>query len=126
MSTGAKTFVDIVDVWVIYPSSEDRDMWVAHSLNTDQLALGRCKLEAYVELKHVIKALLDAADTDPSLRVISPAPKEVRDMLKTAKPMPQELLDRAEELLARNEQQPADGKPSQTPPIDLELIQHAT
>jgi hypothetical protein len=46
-------------------------------------------------------------------------------MLKTATLMPHTLLDRAEELLARNEEQPKDNSPSQTP-VDLELIQHAT
>jgi hypothetical protein len=116
---------NFVDVWIIYPDKDDQGMWVAHSINTDQLALGHCKLEAYVELKHVMKDLLDAAEADPTLRVISPAPKEVRDMLKTAKPMPQALLDRAEELLARNNKQPKDKEPSQTPPIDVEEIQHA-
>ena len=115
----------LVDTWIIYPSPDDAGMWVAHSVNTDQLALGHCKLAAYVELKHVMKALLDAADADPSLKVLSPAPQAVRDMLKTAKLMPHTLLDRAEELLARNEEQPKDNSPSQTP-VDLELIQHAT
>jgi hypothetical protein len=75
---------NLVDVWIIYASDDDPGMWVAHSINTDQLALGRSKLEAYVALKHVMKALLDAAEEDPSLRVLSPAPKEVREMLKTA------------------------------------------
>ena len=121
MNTNAKTFVD---VWIIYPDKEDQGMWVAHSINTDQLALGRSKLEAYVALKHVMKALLDAAEEDPSLRVLSPAPKEVREMLKTAKQMPHAILGRAEELLARNETPQTDDKPSQTT-VDLEVIQHA-
>jgi hypothetical protein len=118
-----------VDVWLIYPSAEDEGMWVAHSINTDQIALGHCKLAAYVALKHVVKALLDAADADPSIEVLSPAPQEVRDMLKIAKKMPQELLDRAEELLARNAQsqdKDDDDSPFQSPPVDLGLIQNAT
>jgi hypothetical protein len=122
MSSNLNSFVD---VWIIYPDKDDQGMWVAHSINTDQLALGHCKLEAYVELKHVMKDLLNAAEADPTLRVMSPAPKEVRDMLKTAKPMAQDLLDRAEELLARNKKQSKDKEPSQTPPISIEEIQHA-
>jgi hypothetical protein len=62
-----------------------------------------------------MSAFLDAAEADPKIRVFSPAPKEVRDMLKTARAMRQALLDRADELVARNRRRTSgDTKPYKT------------
>jgi len=88
------------DVWLIYKSEEDLGMWVAHSLKTDQIAMGDCVLHAYTVLKRVMRAYWEAVAADPSIQ-IEPAPKAVVDMLKDAKPLESELLGRAEGLLAR-------------------------
>ena len=66
--------VQFVDTWLIYRSDEDPGLWVAHSLNTDQLALGDCVVEAMVALKRVMAALLEMAAEDPTVEIISPAP----------------------------------------------------
>ena len=115
----AEEMHSFVDIWIIYPSDEDPGMWVAHSINTDQIALGKSKSEAYLELKQVMESLLDAVRNDPSIRLLNPAPREVRDMLKTARMLPQDWMDSA----TRGKQQ-SDEEPSQTP-VDLERIGHA-
>jgi hypothetical protein len=118
---------NLVDTWLIYPSSEDPGLWVAHSLNTDQMAVGKSKLEAYVALKAVVRALLEAASEDEDIQVFCPASEQVRAMLPHAKPLDQGLLDRAEEILARRDKKTSakwPRMPSGTcySPIDIELI----
>ena len=98
----AQQIRDLVDTWVIYRSEEDPGMWVAHSLNMDQIALGKTVLEACAALKPVIRSLLEAAEADPTIQVLNPAPKEVRDRLRRAKPLSGDLVNRAEELLRSN------------------------
>ncbi|MDD4888780.1 MAG: hypothetical protein PHU85_02525 [Phycisphaerae bacterium] len=89
-----------VDVWLIYKSEDDPGQWVAHSLKTDQLAVGDCVISAYTELKQVMRAFWQAAANDPSI-VIERAPREFFDRLKDATPLEDAFLARAEELLAR-------------------------
>jgi hypothetical protein len=106
------------DVWLIYESEDDPGMWVAHSLKTDQVAVGDCVLQAYVIMKRVMRAYWIAIAEDPSLEV-ERAPKAVWDMLKTAKPLENALMDRADELLSRRPVPDPSGKVFKA--LDLEI-----
>ena len=90
----------VADVWLIYQSDQDSGMWVAHSLKTDQIAMGDSVLHAYVVMKRVMRAFWEARAADPDIQ-IEPAPKAILDKLKDAKPLENSLLDRADELLGR-------------------------
>jgi|WetSurMetagenome_2_1015567.scaffolds.fasta_scaffold96242_2 hypothetical protein len=94
--TTAKLPKLFLDVCVIYPSQHDKGMWVAHSINTDQLGVGDCVLDAYVELRRAVTALLAAAQDDPSIQVFRRAPQEVCDRLLTAKELPKEIQEIAD------------------------------
>ena len=112
------------DVWVIYKSDEDPGMWVAHSLNTDQIGMGDCVVAAVAALKRVVRALMDEASRDSSIQVFCAAPRDIRKKLVGARPLPQDLLDRAEELAARHGRAPRTPKADVlSSPVDLELIQ---
>jgi hypothetical protein len=92
---------DFIDICLIYRSQDEPGKWVAHSLNTDQIAVGRCVLEAFVELKPVVRAYIESAETDRTILFPNLAPKKIRDKLATAKSLPSSLLARAEELVTR-------------------------
>jgi hypothetical protein len=95
---------NFVDVCVIYRSEDDPGMWVAHSVNTDQIGMGKCILEAYITLRKALHSLIEEYEKDPTIPLISPAPVEIQQRLKLARPLPKVLLDRAEELIARRKQ----------------------
>lgn len=82
-----------VDVAVIYPSPQTKGRWIAHSINTDQIGVGDCVLDAYIELVRALTALLTAANTDPSIEVLRRAPDDICEKLKTAKALPKEILE---------------------------------
>jgi len=110
------------DPCVIYPAAED-GMWVAHSLNTDQLAQGDCVLHAYVELKRVMRAFIAEVNETPDIEVFTPAPREVWKMFAEAKPLPQSMVDRAEEIIERRHRRGSFRKP-QKASIDIgELVE---
>ncbi|MCY2928805.1 MAG: hypothetical protein NTV86_04800 [Planctomycetota bacterium] len=97
------------DVWIIYKSVEDdAGRWVAHSLKTDQIAMGDSVLQAYVVMKRVMRAFWESVGEDDTI-VYSPAPKEIHDRLRRARPIPNALLVRAEELLARRSERKPSG-----------------
>ena len=85
-----------VDVAVIYPSPNEKGKWVAHSIETDQIGVGECVLDAYVELRRAVTALLNAAVRDPSIRVLNRAPESVCNRLMTARKLPDEIVEIAE------------------------------
>jgi hypothetical protein len=94
---------NFVDVCVIYRSADEPGMWVAHSVNTDQIGMGKSILEAYVVLKKALRSLIEEYEKDPTRPLMSPAPVEIQERLKRARPLPKALLDRAEELMDRSE-----------------------
>jgi hypothetical protein len=106
------------DVWLIYESDEDPGMWVAHSLKTDQIAMGDCVLQAYVIMKRVMRAYWSALAEDPGIQV-ERAPKAIWDKLKNAKPLEKTLLDRSDELLSRRPVREPSGKVFKA--LDLEI-----
>jgi hypothetical protein len=97
---------NFVEMCVIYRSEDERGMWVAHSINTDQIGMGRGILEAFVALKKALKAVIEEYNENPSTPLFTPAPAEIREKLKHSRPLPQALQDRAEELIARNKKTP--------------------
>ena len=100
---------EFTDTFVIYPSEQEEGFWVAHSLNTDQIGTGQCVLDAYVALLRAMRILLEEAAKNPNLRLLTPAPKEVRDRCKHARRLPMEIIEIASMVL--------DGKqPAETPP----------
>ena len=98
-------------------------MWAAHSLRTDQVALGDSVLKAYVAMKRVMRVFWEAVGQDPSI-LLEPAPKDVCDMLKDAKPLEQAFLARAGQLLRRREVPRPTGKIFKA--LDLESLGTAT
>ena len=90
----------IQDIWIIYPSMEERGMFVAHSLRTDQIGMGPCVLDAYVNLALAMRALTKALREDPSLDILREAPPEVWGMLVDAEKLPDEIVHRAEKRLS--------------------------
>ena len=112
---------DFHDVWIIYKSDHQPGQWVAHSINTDQLAVGQCVLEAVSALKSVMRAFLAEVAENPKVRLLTPAPKEVCARLADAKHLSPDLISRAEEILARRDRRPAYRK-SQVATVDLELV----
>lgn len=92
---------NFVDICLIYRADEP-GKWVAHSLNTDQIALGDCMLEAFVHLRPVVMAYIEAAEADSDIPFLNPAPKEIRDRLASAKPLSNDLLARAEDIVRRH------------------------
>jgi hypothetical protein len=82
-----------LDVAVIYPSPNEKGKWVAHSIETDQIGVGECVLDAYVELLRAVRALLSAAERDSSIQVLRRAPDEVCAMLMTARKLPDEIVE---------------------------------
>jgi hypothetical protein len=93
---------NFVDICVIYRSADEPGMWVAHSINTDQIGMGKCILEAYIVLKKALHSLIEEYEKDPSKPLMSPAPVEIQERLKRARPLPKALLDRAEEVMGRS------------------------
>jgi hypothetical protein len=92
-----KRFLDLA---VIYPSEEEKGKWVAHSILTDQIGVGDCVLEAFVELRRAIKALLEAAQQDADIQVFRLAPDNVRQRLLNAAKLPDEIIEIADMQLA--------------------------
>ncbi len=66
-----------IDAWVFYLSEDEKGMWVAHSLNTDQIGMGKCVLDAYLALYKATQSLLAAASKDARINLFSRAPEEV-------------------------------------------------
>jgi len=100
---------ELTDTFVIYPSEQEEGFWVAHSLNTDQIGTGECVLDAFVALLRALRILLAEAEKNPNLRLLNPAPKDVRDRRKHARQLPLEIIEIASMTL--------DGKPpAEAPP----------
>lgn len=89
-----KGFKELV---VVYPSSDqgvDGEVWVAHSLRTDQVGVGQDPVEAVRDLCFAVKTLLEEAESDKTVRVEQPAPIEILERYHGAQPMPDELWKR--------------------------------
>ncbi len=87
------------DVWLIYPSANEPGKFVAHSLCTDQVAVGGCVLDAYVELCRSVAVLIREAKQDSRIKLFQPAPEEVWRMVEQAKPLPKEIVEIARRML---------------------------
>ena len=85
-----------IDTWVLYLSEDEEGMWVAHSLNTDQVGMGKCALDAYVALYKAMESLLEAASKDARIDLFSRAPEEVCRRARHARPLPKEIVDIAQ------------------------------
>lgn len=82
------------DECVIYYSKQD-GCWIAHSLRTDQIATGKCVLDAYVALLSVIESLLQVATMEKDIRILREAPKDIQARAERAIPLPGDLCDYA-------------------------------
>ena len=88
------------DEWVIYPSELETGRYVAHSLRTDQVGVGKCVLDAYIELARCIRSVLREATRDKRIQVYQPAPQEVWEKLRHAVHLPKEIEEIAAMKLA--------------------------
>jgi len=89
-----------LDICVIYPSPNEKDKWVAHGIETDQIGVGDCVLNAYVDLCRAVRALVKAAAEDSSIQVFTPAPASVRKRLMHARKLPDQIVEIAEMQLS--------------------------
>ena len=75
------------DVFVIYRDKTGTDEWVGHALLTDQVVVGVSVLDAYIELRKALTALLlDALEDNDLQSIYSPtAPRDkLLEILATA------------------------------------------
>jgi len=93
----AKTKSILSDSVVIYFSQED-NCWIAHGLRTDQIGTGDRIVDALAEVLRAVQAIYQEALKDGSLAVYREAPKEIRDMFKTAKKLPGEIFEVAHKI----------------------------
>ena len=116
-----------IDTWVFYESEHEPGMWVAHSLNTDQIGMGTCVLDAYVALHRAMHVLLQAAASDPRIDAFRPAPSEIRRIRHHARPLPREVIEIAEMRMQgkrprRKPKAPYGGRVRKlTAPVELEF-----
>lgn len=91
---------EILDVCVIYrDETPDGSGWVAHALLTDHVAIGETILKAYVELRQVLRCLLESIIEDGDLDLQSAyrpyggslGEKEVLINFSTATPLPEDV-----------------------------------
>ncbi len=85
-----------IDSWVLYLSDDEEGMWVAHSLNTDQVGMGTCALDAYVALYKAMQSLLEAASKDPRINLFRRAPDAICERVRHARPVPKEIVEIAQ------------------------------
>ena len=93
---GAKQ--NAVDTAVIYYSRADA-CWIAHSLRTDQIGTGGRIVDALADLIKAILQVCELAKKDQTIAVLRPAPKEIRDLVKRAKPLPRESYEVAHRMV---------------------------
>jgi len=87
------------DLWVIYPSRLEPGQYVAHSLRTDQVGVGDCVLDAYLELAANIRGLLREAKRDPRIEIYQEAPPAIWKLAAKARPLPREIEEIAAQRL---------------------------
>jgi hypothetical protein len=85
------------DQCVIYYAPEDK-CWVAHSVRTDQIGTGDCIVDALASLLRAVDFVVEDAVQDHTLAVLREAPKEIQDMLNTAKLLPKEAFEIAHKM----------------------------
>jgi len=79
------------DTTVIYPSVND-GCWVAHSLRTDQIGIGKSPFEALVNLIQALCLLTEDSD-DKTLKIFRDAPPEIQEMVNHAEKMTYEVYE---------------------------------
>ena len=84
------------DILVIYPSHDDvePDLWVAHSVRTDQVGVGHDPVEAVRELAIAVRTLFEEAHKDARVLIEQPAPVEVLKKMAGGEPLPEPMWER--------------------------------
>lgn len=77
---------------LIYYSPED-ERWIAHSLHTDQIGTGECVTEALADLIQGLVNLFALAAEHPDIEIFREAPQNIKQMIRSAKPLPGEIFD---------------------------------
>ncbi len=103
-----------VDICVIYASERDKGKWVAHSLETDQIGVGDCIVDALADLLKAIRQILDLADQEGDIAVFREAPARIKRMAETAQPLPREIYEIAHKRV--HGEWPEDFEPSSKTP----------
>ncbi len=78
------------DQCVIYYSRKD-ELWVAHSLHTDQVGTGDNMLDALSHLLSGIRSLINLANKSSDIQVFREAPRSIQNRLDNALVLPEEL-----------------------------------
>ena len=76
-----------VDTCLVYYEPAD-NVWIAHSLKTDQIGVGDCVVDALVDLMAGTRNLLNLAKKDKSIAIFRKAPAKIANRAKKAKPLP--------------------------------------
>ncbi|MBM4023850.1 MAG: hypothetical protein FJ280_00360 [Planctomycetes bacterium] len=95
------TEAGFVDTCLIYFDSADKT-WIAHSLETDQVGVGDCVVDALVDLMTGTRNLLELARRDKTIAVFRKAPREIVSRAKKAKPLPDVVFQIALERFTNN------------------------
>src|SRR5665213_453784 len=84
--------IDLTEPAVLYHSEEDA-CWIAHGLRTDQIGTGDRLVTALADLMRAVRALCEMAEKDESIAYLRPAPPEIFERFRNAKPLPKELSE---------------------------------
>jgi len=82
----------IREQFVIYYSKED-GCWLAHGLRTDEIGTGDCVVDAVADFIKAFDQILRLAEREGDVDIFRDAPEHVRQMAKTAKPLPGEIFE---------------------------------
>lgn len=86
---------NLEDHFLVYPSEQEVDKVVAHSLRTDQVGVGNNAEEAIYALFRAMINLIDEVEKDPKVEWLQPAPEPVRARFgETMQKVPAELMAR--------------------------------
>ena len=89
------------DIFAIFYSEEDQ-YWVAHSLRTDQFGTGDCVVDALIDGMKAVDQVIALSKKKPEIQILSEAPEEIKQIVQTAKRLPDEIYEIAHKKLYGN------------------------
>ena len=73
--------------------SKTENLWIAHGLRTDQIGVGDCVLDAYVDYLHGMIDLVDLSKEVDHIEIFRTPPKKILKKAEKAQLLPRELYD---------------------------------
>lgn len=86
------------DEAVIYFSAAD-DVWVSHSLRTDQIGTGRRIVDALADMIRAVQEVCAEATKDESLAYLREAPDEIKTLMGKSQKLPKETFEIAYKMV---------------------------